>query len=661
MPSPPDPEVIDGAGSPAPQAPVARPPSRSVLDCGPGGCGPGGFGGYGAAGGWAGGLGTLLSPGLDRTTIDDAMTDSLMRTIVTAKVDDALKVRPTLAGDNGEASSVLDYLDEKGYAEAQKMALTYARMYGGGGIFAIVDDGRRADEEIDVLGIRSIRGFYALPKWYLVPYGSGSSRVDAAWYGPRIGRPEYYSMTPQTGFDAPPTRPAGSAAAIRALEEAAERAADVAGISGRDAPRMSGDIRQILSAGGTRVHRSRIIPWQHCDEMDLRLARWIPTWMGWGPGVIEGCIAAFLARRKGALRIDSIMRSVIMSTVTMSDLEHRLTTPDDGAAVYARLRMIQECLNYTDDALPMVATDTQNVFDSLTRNVAGIDKLVEAQRTFLLDVVDTPAVRLFGDSVGGMNGGSRDGEWRQWYDAVKAYEETIVWNAGALGGGMKQAVNMAMLCSRGPTRGRLDRTVKAVWPHQWSASERDKASARLDNSRARAQDRLTLELTPAALRRFDTDVAATYPGLDVDEGPLPVIAPAPAQGSTVPAGTTAAVADPTTGGEGAAEAAAAMTPGAVNEAVANEDDASAPPAPAPAPAPAMAVLPEDIYSVADIAAAMGMTKAAVSKIIAAAGIQPFLRTPPGTRGGDRYELGKVLAAWSTQSRSRADAMRRTTC
>lgn len=596
------------------------------MDCAPGGCGTG----------WSGaaGLGdSVITPSLTRPQIDDVCTDSLMWTIVSLMVKDAMSVRPTLSGETGELTPTIDWLNARGFWPEATRAMIYAWQYGGGGLLCIIDDGKRADEEVDVLGLRDVVGYYALPKWYLVPDGVGSSRVQAGWYGQRIGRPECYYATSVVG-----------------LGDSSRSGSGDRQFTGRD-------INKILGRSGGRFHRSRVIPWPFRDDMDLRLARWLSQWNGWGPGIVESCLEPFLARRNGALRLAAIMDSIVVNTLTIADLEARQSTPDLGAALQARLDFIKWCRDYTSASVPLIALDPQSKLESVTHHVAGIDKVIAAQRQFLLDVLPYTGVVLHGDSTGGLNGGDREGEHRAYASRVHSLQDSWCWTAGSFGGGIKQAVRGALMCRRGPTDGRDDPTVTAVWPSIAAASPADEAERLLKHAQRRAQDGLTLDLTPEAMLRYDPTIRETYPGLDVDEGPLPVLA-TPTPGTAAPGGTTPALAE-------AGPAESATTPGAVNEALAGQREAEEPGAPAEdaasaaplPPRPAPAVLPTDVHTEAEIAAAMKLSRPALRKLLADAGIRPIVAAAPGARGGGRYSLGEVLAAWRREAEGRADAAR----
>lgn len=607
-------------------------PVEARADCGPGpgGCGaPPMFGGPATA---------VITPGLDRAAIDDAYTDLLMRRIVNLIVDHAMGVTPSLAGDAGEQSSTIGWLQARGAWSEAKRAMIYARQYGGGGVVCVVDDGRPSDQEVDLAAARDVVGYYALPKWYLVPDGVGSGRISAGWYGPRIGRPEHYFVTPVTGL--------GSGASLASLPPDQRRAAEEA-----HPGRLPRDLQRILNRSGNRFHRSRVIAWPFCDEMDLRLARWMPGWNGWGPGIVEAVLAPFLAYRGSALRTAGIMRSVVVNTMGIAGLEARQTSPDMGAALRNALEWLKWCRDFTDDSVPLIAHDKATELKSLSHNVSGIDKLVGTLRQFVLDEVEYPAVVLFGDSAGGLNGGDRGGEWRSYASTVRSMQGEWIWTAGSFGGGLRQMVLMAQACRRGPTGGRMDPTVQATWPSILTESDDDRASRRLKNAQARAQDRLATGITEATIRRFDPTFKEDYPGLDVDEGPLPTIA-ASTPGDVAPRGSVPAVESPDDA------TASATTPAKANEALAAEADPSAGGETTDAPAaPERLVLPDDIHTEAEIAAAMRMTRAALRKLISEAGVPPVVKNAPGARGGDRYSLGEVMAAFQRQARGRADAMR----
>lgn len=608
-------------------------------DCGPGGCGPVPWGGAGGDGDYLGGM----AFGLDRWTIDRICVEQLMRTIVRKIVEDACAEAPTLAGDTGDLSDCVPWLENRGYNTAQESALIYSRRYGGGGVVCWIDDGRPPEEEVDITAIKSVGGFFALPKWYLTPIGAGSTRVKAGWYGQRYGRPESYMVTPPN-----PGAP------------------EAAGMD----PAMIDAL-----AGGRVFHRSRIIPFPYCDELDLRQARQYLNWNGWGPGVVEACLPAYLARRSGALKTTDILNGSHYNVLTMPNVAHAQSTPVGGQALNNAIGWIKWCLQQAGTGLPFTAVDKASTLEPKSHTLTGISDILKEQRLFLLDnLPDYTEVALFSSGGGnGLSGDSNEGQWRAYYGNVARYRQRTVWTSGTFGGGMQQAARLAMLSKDGPTGGQLDMSCRPTWPSMWQDTDEKRAATRKTNAEARAIEMATVKLTPEAALRFDTTLAgnptSAYPGLDVDDVfPLPTatpgggaLTPPPAPGA-VPASTGAPATTPATALNAIAEESAAASPaptqdappaGPVQQTLGGMLE---PEATAGAPEAALA-LPKDIAKETELARALGMTKVAFRKWVAAqSGIDTY-PSPPGTRGGHRYRMGQVLAAFNASAKAKVDAMR----
>jgi len=616
-------------------------PMVERQDCGPGGCNPAPWSAGGAGDDYLGG-----APfGLDRWTIDRVCVEQLMRTIVNKIVKDACTQTPTLAGDTGDLTDCIPWLEARGYHTAQELALIQSRRYGGGGIVCWIDDGRPPEEEVDVMAIRDVRGFFALSKWYLTPIDAGSNRVAAAWYGQRYGRPEHYAVSPPNP---------GSA--------------DGAGMT----PEMASALQ-----GGRKFHRSRIIPFPYVDELDLRQARQFPNWNGWGPGVVEACLPAYLTRRQGALKTSDIINGSHYNVLTMPNVAHAQSTPDGGTALDNAIGWIKWCLSRTGGGLPFTAVDKASTLEPKSHTLTGISDILQQQRLFLLDFLpEYTEVALFSSGGGnGLSGDSNEGQWRAYYGNVAQYRERVMWSAGTFGGGMQQAVRLSMLSRSGPTRGQLDMSCRPTWPSLWVDTDERKAQTRKMNAEARAVEIASLKLTAEAAFRYDTTLAgnpqAAYPGLDVDNVfPLPritpgggALSPPPAPGAAPdgPPATTPATAVNAIAEEGAAPLEGtqdAPAPGAVPlPAQPTLPGILEPEAITGGPASALA-LPADIATEKELARALGMTSTTFRKWVAAQSGVDTYPVPPGTRGGHRYRMGQVLEAFNASAKGKVDAMRR---
>jgi hypothetical protein len=565
-----------------PPGPGPWPAGLGRVDCAPGFCGPGPAFGDESLLRWVGAY-----IGLPRDTIDALCVDQLMWRIVSQIVDDMLKGRPKLAGERlGELSDVTDWLWDRGAAEALKAALIYAREYGGGAIVCFLDDGKLASEPIDPAGNWTVRGFMALPKWYITPAGIGSPRAGQAWYGPRIGRPEHYIISPDN-------------------------------IGGH----LPADLGPMLARAGNTFHRSRVVPFHFRPEMDYRQARRFPNWNGWGPGVVEACVQPYLTRKAGISRTDDIMNSVVVNVLQMKGVMNAISTPSGGAPLRKVLEFIKACRDWTaGHGVPLVAIDKDSDFKSITHSLAGIADLLREQRKNLIDHVDYTEVALFGTSSSGMSGDDKKGEWQGYYQRCETMRETWIWTDGAFGGGLRQLVLLAMLCPGGPTRGQIDPTVQATWPPLWTESNLDRSTARLKDAQARNLELAGLGLTPQAMLRHDPTVQQVLPSLDVDEEPLPTL-------------SNGALEDPAAGPGESALTAAQATKQLTGQGEAGAEDAAP-----------TASFPPDLITAQDARRILKCGDAALARWVADGTLQVY-RVPVGKdRYKRRYSLSGLLQA-----------------
>lgn len=643
----PAPFAVDAAPTQAPVRLDAGPGAAVKTDCGPGGCGapPGDWFGYDAYSlpGFADAL-----IGLTREQIDAVCVETLMDTVVTKIVEDACRETPSLAGDMlGELTDCVTWLGSRGWNEADEQAQCYSRYYGGGGVVCIIDDGRPPDLEVDISSVRGVEGFFALSKWNLIPDDMGSSRVRAGWYGQRFGRPEHYIVSP----DQPLMR--GFAVADASSAAAAE----------------------VLSIGGRRWHRSRIVPRPFRDKMDQRMARRFASWRGWGPGAVEGCLASYLARREGALHTNEVLRASHFNVLTTPNVAHSQSTAAGATAIDNTLAWIRACLARTrlGGGVPIVAVDPVSKMEAISHTLSGISDILREQRQFFLDnVPEYPEVVLMpGSGNSGLSGDGKEGEWQAYDNNVMAYRQSKVWTAGAFGGGMRQAVILAMASKTGPTRGQMDITVRPTWTQTRRGTTVALATAGKLHAERRALDKVTLGLTTHALLRHDPTCAGTpdsqYPSLNVDDAPLPVLPPgngdallppapsgAPATAIT-PAGAVTALSTPA---PNASSSTATSSPGtAVPVADEAPDFEAAPVDSATLQAAVAQSFPADIATERQLAEALLMTPRAFQKWVAGHPQIKRYPVPAGTRGGARYSLGEVLEAFKSSAVAKVDAMR----
>ena len=467
--------------------PVAGP---RVDSCGSG-CGTVSLSGMGyGAPGWN-------TIGLSRDQCDVLAVDGLMHRIVHLLIEDATKVDPDMSGPAlGQLDEVWNYLEERHFTDQESRGLSYSRKYGGGALVIMADDGRDLSEPLDLLSVRTLRGFIDLEKTYCIP-GPPAGRVSSSWWGPRWGQPSYYTVTSSVAAEA-------------------------------------GSLQ-----GGQKVHPSRVIPYRHRRDLNWRQAKQFTQWNGWGPGVIESIFQAFTARTNGIERTNGILRSFGYDHVQNDALHDELSRPGGKAAFKQWLDNIKACRDYTEDGVPIVVTGSEvKKWEAVSRNVSGLKDLIEAQRDFLLDYVEYPRVVLFGVTQGGLSDAA-SGEWQTYYQLVNAFQENQRWP------GIRQAAIVAMAAKDGPTGGRVDYGLTCSWQGLEQEAEAERPDNRKKNAEAREKDAAVLGIDARTLALFDPTIEETYPGLQaaIDNGTVVLGASTPetAEGRPLPVSEAAAV------------------------------------------------------------------------------------------------------------------------
>lgn len=562
--------------------------------------------------------------GMTDEEIEDLCQSQLMWRIVTLLVDDAMKLDPDMSGPTlGALDEVWDYLESRHWSAAEHQALYYSRQYGGGAVAVVVDDGRAMSEPIDLLSINDIVAFVPVRKRFITP-GPASANVRGQWWGQQWGRAAYYTITPWTG--------------------------GISGAGAMESWESAGLDPMARTAGLSQVHPSRVIAYPY-RRLDWLQARRFPQWKGWGPGVVEGVADAFLSRTRGVLRTGDIVNSFGYDFVKMPGLHDLLGSAGGNARFANFLSWLKQCRDMTGTGVPIVATgpDVESI-TPVSRTVSGLGDLIEAQRSFLLDVCEYPRVVIFGTTSGGLSG-KDEGEWQSYYQLVSSFVEGTRW------AGIRHAAILAMAARNGPTSGRVDMEIQAAWGSLAEERESDRAEARHKDSQSRERDAAILGLSPADLIKYDNTIEAAYPGIqaDLENGDLtpgPQVlkgAPGGAGGAAAGGGdslppieagalgaTTMPGAGPLAGGGGLAEGADASVPMASQGATSmvGSDEAAPPPAPTP--------VPRDLITEAEARRMLRCGSRTFLAWVESGTLHPFY-----VGNGRRYSLAEVMKAATT--------------
>ena len=387
------------------------------------------------------------------------LQNRLVSRIVDKLPTDMMKEAPTLDSDRVDPTTLWDYATQLGLPNALLTNMSYARKHGGGGILVMLEDGMDPSEEVDLRRITRVRGFFPLNRWEL-PVVKWSQRPGTTWYGMRFNDPEMYTAAPTSG--------------------AAET------VSGQ-------------------WHRSRVIPQLFLPNVSRRETEY-NGYTGWTPGVIEGVFVELMARVGGAARTGDLMRSFGYDMLKWPGLRQMLSAQNGGALVRRITDFIIACRDLTTgQGVGLITVDSDADIKPLQRNVSGVSDLVNAQREFLLDVTEYPAVELYGRTNTGLGSGDAEGERQGYGSTVDGGRTTWLWPA------MRQGLIYTMASRSGPTGGEVDLAIKGVWPDYYSPSPEKQADARKKNAEAREKDIVVGVITPREARMSDPDVREQYP------------------------------------------------------------------------------------------------------------------------------------------------------
>jgi hypothetical protein len=553
-------------------------------------------------------LGADAGGSLSDEQIDFYCRSQLMYRIVTLLVYDAMKVAPDLSGPSlGDLGDVWEYMETRHFTDAEVRSLIYSRQYGGGATIMLVDDGRRMSEPINLTNVRSVLGYVEVRRRFIVP-GPPSKKYERTWWGPTYGRPAYYIVTPWTGDVE--------------VDEAWRAAAEAEGV-------------EFGRGSFSNIHPSRVLAYRYRKELDYLQARRY-NWRGWGPGVVEGVLDAFLARTKGILRTADIVNSFGYDWLEIPGLHDMLRSPGGAMAVSNLVDSLKQCRDRTGDGVPVVVTGPEvGKITPTNRSVTGLPELIEAQRTFLLDTVEYSRIKLFGSSGGGLSG-KDEGEHRTYRDLLDSYLQGTRWP------GIRQAAIVAMAAKDGPTGGVIDTGIVCAWQTEEAAAEEDRAQARERDTAAREKDAVILGLSPADMIRLDPSVERTYPGIQaaLENGLLTVGAAKPATMVGPDDGTTATPVDAPDAAPSTPADASAPMPSAGLTSI-REPEIDAPDADVAASPPAPPPIPKDLVTEAEARRMLRCGAGTFASWVTSGAITPWY-----AGGGRRYSLAEVIAAAS---------------
>jgi phage-related protein (TIGR01555 family) len=251
-----------------------------------------------------------------------------------------------------------------GTLNAVATARRWARAFGGGAVYVLADDGRRAHEPLDVANLRKVHSLEPLDRHELVVSSYGIDPNDRATFN----RPVMYST-------------AGSGAVYE------------------------------------RIHASRIVPFQG-NSLPMRV---MLRNGGWGGSILD---LVWAELRNYATTNDYVTEAVTLLSQGVFKSEHLASAIEAGdhERVISRVEAMRTAMGILGD---VVLDKAGEDYEIKARSLAGIKDAADVVVNALVAATDMPRAILLGETPGGLNSGENLGELEAWYGHVGSVQPQL--------------------------------------------------------------------------------------------------------------------------------------------------------------------------------------------------------------------------------------------
>lgn len=283
-----------------------------------------------------------------------------------------------------------------------KDTTAWGRLYGGAiGVFQI--DGQSLESPLDPETIEKgqFRGIAVYDRWQLNPV---LSRIIEE--GPEIGLPAYYDIVLGSNLNDPGQVPGQGS-------QTAQGAASVAPETGQTAGGPS--------ASRVRVHHTR------CFRMGGHKLPFFQaiTEMMWDESVIERMWDRLIEFETATASAGGLIGRALLRTIKIKELREIIAV---GGEAFDGLVASLETMRQFQTSEGLTILDFEDDFATTAYSFAGLSDILERFGEQLSGASETPLVRLFGQSPGGLNSNG-EGDIRNYYDSINAKQESYLRNA----------------------------------------------------------------------------------------------------------------------------------------------------------------------------------------------------------------------------------------
>lgn len=389
--------------------------------------------------------------------------EDICATICDAPIEAAFRqgyevhISPEEDKDRSISEAVMARLDEMGVNEKLEETAALGRAMGGAVALIGADDGRSAEEPLDLSRIRAFRWVNGLTPRDLVVSGYYSDLGS-----PKYGTPELYEVRQE------------------------KRDRDAVELFDRKAV----------------VHESRLIRF----EGQKVSARTMRKQKGWGDSVLLRPYKVVRDYNMGWSGVSLLLHDFAQAILRIKGLAEVLAEGDEEAVAKRSLAM-----NTSRSVANVLLLDSEEEFKRDVVSLAGIPEVLREQLVRLAMAARMPVVVLAGISPAGLNA-TGESDIRLWYDRVKAWQTKVGVPI------LNRIVQLIFLDPSGPTGGIEPDNWSVKFNPPWQMS--DKETAELRNKQAQTDQIYittgTLLPEEVAVARFGGDTYSMETKLDLE-------------------------------------------------------------------------------------------------------------------------------------------------
>jgi phage-related protein (TIGR01555 family) len=344
--------------------------------------------------------------------------DDMADLIVTALPGESLREDPTLTiasiEDADERAAAVDTvmaaLSDLKVKQAIRRGLEYERAYGGAAIYVGAVDGQDPAEPLQLSSLRAIRHLTVFERRQLTAVSYQENPLL-----PDYGKPWLYEVQSFSGVGT-----------------------------------------------GQRVHASRLVVFPGRRVTDRN-----PTANdGWGESVLSLVWDVLRIFNQAFSGVGYTMLDFSVAIMKIKGLASILAA-NSPEAVANRAQAVELGRSIAKTIL----LDSEEEYERKTTNLSGVSDVLSQVSTRLAAAARMPISKLFGQSASGLNA-TGEGDARNWYDAVKAYQADSVRPA------YERMLRLIFAAKAGPTKGLEPDNWALKFPALWQPTAKEQAETR---------------------------------------------------------------------------------------------------------------------------------------------------------------------------------------